>query len=37
VKQGQSFAARYRVLVHDGDAKAADVAGRYAAYLASLG
>jgi hypothetical protein len=37
VKQGQSLTARYRVLVHDGDAKAADVAGRYAAYLASLG
>lgn len=37
VRQGESLTARYRVLVHDGDARAADVAGRYAAYLASLG
>jgi hypothetical protein len=36
VRQGESLTARYRVLVHDGDAKAADVAGRYAAYIASL-
>jgi hypothetical protein len=36
VRQGESFTARYRVLVHDGDADAADVAGHYAAYIASL-
>jgi len=37
LKQGAPLTVRYRVLVHDGDAKEADVAGRYAAYLASLG
>jgi hypothetical protein len=36
VRQGESFTARYRVLVHDGDADTADVAGHYAAYIASL-
>jgi hypothetical protein len=36
VRQGESLTARYRVLVHDGDANAADVAGHYAAYIASL-
>jgi hypothetical protein len=36
VKQGESLTARYRVLVHDGDSIAADVAGRYASFLASL-
>ena len=36
VRQGESLTARYRVLVHDGDADAVDVAGHYAAYIASL-
>jgi hypothetical protein len=36
VRQGESLTARYRVLVHDGDARQADIAGRYAAYLAAL-
>ena len=36
VRQGESLTARYRVLIHDGDADAIDVAGRYAAYVASL-
>lgn len=35
-RAGETTRARYRVLVHDGDAAAADVAGRYAAFLAAL-
>ncbi len=33
VKRGEALKARYRVLAHDGDAGAADVAGAYADYL----
>jgi hypothetical protein len=33
VRRGESLLARYRVLAHDGDADAADVAGAFADYL----
>jgi len=36
IRQGESMALRYRVLVHDGDARAADVAGRFKSYLDTL-
>ena len=33
VRRGEALKARYRVLVHDGDADAANVAGAYDEYL----
>ena len=33
VRRGEHLRARYRVLVHDGDADAANVAGAYAEFL----
>ncbi len=35
IPRGMTTSLRYRVLVHDGDAADADVAGRFAAYLAA--
>ena len=35
IPRGTTTSLRYRVLVHDGDAADADVAGRFAAYLAA--
>ncbi len=36
IRQGESMVLRYRVLVHDGDARAADVAGRFKSYRNAL-
>jgi hypothetical protein len=36
VRKGEAVTVRYRVLVHDGDAAAIDVAGRYAGFIAGL-
>ncbi|HVY00183.1 MAG TPA: DUF6807 family protein [Pseudorhodoplanes sp.] len=36
VRKGEHLKARYRVLVHDGDAGANDVAGRYKEYVGTL-
>ena len=36
VAQGQSVTVRYRTIVHDGDAAAANIAARYADYVGSL-
>ena len=37
VGKGNSVTVRYRTIIHDSDTAAADIAGRYAGYVAALG
>ena len=37
VRRGEHLRARYRVVVHDGDADAANVAAAYAEFVSAMG